>query len=185
MRIVLGRSATVPCHSNEGFRGTTGGPWCFHATSMQRVASTILQPMKMASAGPPHTYFEVAQSMLPGVKVRAVASPLPALALALVAAHVLECLVFAEILPLERGGIRCAQERPIASRSERGPGNGFHARPPGSGGTADWVDRLSGIHKNPFYLRYSTEVHGIVSPGAEPMTAELAALLEIVRGHLA
>ena len=45
-------------------------------------------------AGPPHTYFGVAQEMMPAVRLLANASP-PAspLALCLVAAHVLECLL--------------------------------------------------------------------------------------------
>ena len=56
-------------------------------------ASIALQPVTIEPAALSHTYFGVAQSMMPGVKVLAAASPTSALALALVAAHVLECLL--------------------------------------------------------------------------------------------
>ena len=53
-------------------------------------------------AGPPHTYFNVAQDMMPAVTLLATASPpVPPLALCLVAAHVLECLLKAY---LSKGG---------------------------------------------------------------------------------
>jgi hypothetical protein len=49
----------------------------------------------------------------------------------------------------------------------------------------DWVGRLSDLHNRPFYLRYSTGVHGIVSPAPEPMATELAAILEQVQNQVA
>ena len=56
-----------------------------------------------------------------------------------------------------------------------------------------WADCLGGLHKWPYYLRYSgysesskdrKSAHGIVLLGAEPMTSELAVLLELVRDNL-
>jgi hypothetical protein len=145
-------------------------------------ASITFQSMTIAPAAPPHTYFGVAQSMMPGVKVLAVASPPPALALALVAAHVLECLLKAY---LSRDGSDAA----VTKRGVRHDLNVLWAKAFAQGlrvpeSPPSWVDRLNGLHKWPYYLRYSTGVHGIISPGAEPMTSELAALLEIVRGQL-
>ena len=144
--------------------------------------SLTAQGASIAPAAPPHTYFGVAQSMMPGVKVLATASPSAPLALSLVAAHVLECLLKAY---LSRKGSDAA----LKDRNVRHNLNALWAMaftqglrvpelPP------SWVDCLSGLHDSPYYLRYSTGVHGIVSPGAEPMTSELAALLEIVRGQL-
>lgn len=144
--------------------------------------SLTAQGASIAPAAPPHTYFGVAQSMMPGVKVLATASPSSPLALSLVAAHVLECLLKAY---LSRDGADAA----LKDRGVRHNLNALWAMafakglrvaesPPG------WVDCLSGLHDSPYYLRYSTDVHGIVSPGAEPMTSELAAILEIVRAQL-
>jgi hypothetical protein len=145
-------------------------------------ASITLQPVTIAPAVPPHTYLGVAQSMMSGVKVLAAASPPSALALALVAAHVLECLLKAY---LSRDGSDAALKNP----NVRHDLNALCAmafaqglRVPESSPT--WVDCLSGLHKSPYYLRYSTGVHGIASPGAEPMTSELTALVGIVRGQL-
>jgi hypothetical protein len=146
------------------------------------IASITLQSATIAPAGPPHTYFGVAQSMMSGVKVLATASPPPALALALVAAHCLECVLKAY---LSRDGSDAALRKP----NVRHDLNTLWAMAFAQGlevqeSPSSWVDCLSGLHKRPYYLRYSTGVHGIVSPGAEPMTSELAALLEIVREKL-
>jgi len=125
--------------------------------------------------------------MMPGVKVLAAASPPPALALVLVAAHVLECLLKAY---LSRDGSDAALKNPDVRHDLNALwamafAQGLHVpeSPP------SWADCLSGLHKSPYYLRYSgvrrgTGVHGIVSPGAEPMTSDLAALVEIVRRQL-
>jgi hypothetical protein len=47
---------------------------------------------------------------------------------------------------------------------------------PGSPGSTDWQNRYG-----PRFAR--TSVHAIVLPGREPMTSELAQLLELVRGQ--
>lgn len=145
-------------------------------------ASITNQPDMVVSPAPPHTYFGVAQSLMPGVRVLAAASPPPAHALALVAAHVVECLLKAY---LSRDGsddglrnqkiyhdLKALWEMAY-TRGLRVPKSPY-----------SWVDCLSGLHKNPYYLRYSTGVHGIVLPSAEPMTSELAALLEVVQEQL-
>lgn len=144
--------------------------------------SVTLQDDVIAPAAPPHTYFGVAQSMLPGVKALAAASPSSALAHALVAAHVLECLLKAY---LSRHGSDSEVKKPAIRHNLNAlwamafaEGLGIQQSPPA------WVDCLSGLHGSPYYLRYSTGVHGIVSPGAEPMTSELADLLELVRRKL-
>jgi hypothetical protein len=144
--------------------------------------SLTSQSATIASAAPPHTYFGVAQSMMPGVKVLAVASPPSPLALALVAAHILECLLKAY---LSRNGSDAALMDPNVRHDLNAlwpmafvQGLRVPQSPP------SWVDCLSGLHKSPYYVRYSTGVHGIVSPGAEPMTSELAALVGIVREQL-
>ena len=56
-------------------------------------ASITEKPDTIAKAVPPHTHFGVAESLMPGVKILAAASSVPAFALAFVAAHVLECLL--------------------------------------------------------------------------------------------
>ena len=152
---------------------------------MQPITGTACiteQPDFIAPAAPPHTYFGVAQSLMPGVKVLAGASPSPALALALVAAHVLECLLKAY---LSKDGSDVA----VKDQNVRHNLNALWAMAFKQGLRVQelppsWVDCLSGLHKSPYYLRYSTSIHGIVSPGAEPMASELAALLEVVREQL-
>ncbi len=111
-------------------------------------------------------------------------SPVPVFALAFVAAHVLECLLKAY---LSRGGsdaaVKGRNKHDLNALWATAFKQGLRVpEPPPS-----WADRLGGLHKGPYYLRYSENskgAHGIVSPGAEPMTSELAALLEIVRGQL-
>jgi len=152
---------------------------------MEQITGTMsvtLQDVTVVPPAPPHTYFGVAQSLMPGVKVLAAASPSPALALALVAAHVLECLLKAY---LSKDGSDVA----VKGRSVRHDLNALWAMAYAQGlrvpeSPPSWADCLSGLHEWPYYLRYSAGVHGIVSPGAEPMTSELAALLELVREQL-
>jgi hypothetical protein len=120
--------------------------------------------------------------MLPGVKILAASSPCPALALSLVAAHVLECLLKAY---LSRSGSDEALKKKDARHDlevlwtmAHADGLGVTKAPP------DWVVGLAETHRSPYYLRYSTGVHGIVLLGSEPMTSELEALLEVVRSQL-
>lgn len=145
-------------------------------------ASITLPSISIAPAGPPHTYLGIAQSMMAGVKVLAAASPVAALPLALVAAHTLECLLKAY---LSRGGSDDAVKKPnvrhnLVALWEMAVAQGLQI----SRSLPEWVTCLSGIHDSPYYLRYSTGVHGIVSPGAEPMTSELDALLKLVQSKV-
>ena len=152
---------------------------------MQLITGTVSimeDPDTIAPPGPPHTYFGVAQSMMPGVKILAEVSPTPALALSIVAAHVLECLLKAY---LSRDGSDAAVKKPRVRHNL----NALWALAYTNGllipeSPPSWVNCLSGLHKSPYYLRYSTGVHGIVSPGSEPMSSELAALLDVVRKQL-
>lgn len=144
--------------------------------------SIPLQPVTSTPACPPDTYFAVAQSMMPGVKVLAAASPPCDLALALVATHVLECLLKTY---LSRDG----SDAELKRRELRHNLNALWARASAQGlqvseSPPGWVDRLSVLHNGPYYLRYSSGVHAVVLPEAEPMMSELVALLEIVQGQL-
>lgn len=152
---------------------------------MEPITGTIsitLQDFVIAPPAPPHTYFGVAQSLMPGVKALAAASPLPAPALALIAAHVLECLLKA--YHSKNGSDTAVKDQDVRHNLNTlwamayAQGLGIPESPP------SWANCLSSLHRPPYHLRYSTGVHGIVSPSAEPMTTELAALLELVRVQL-
>ena len=141
-----------------------------------------LGPVTIAPAGPPHTYFGVARGMMPGVHALSAAPLVSSLALALVAAHVLECLLKAY---LSRGGSDASVRAPavrhnLAALWEMAAADGLSIPPT----PPHWAQRLSEVHGSPYYLRYSTGVHGIVLPGAEPMVTEMEALLECVQTRL-
>lgn len=152
---------------------------------MEPIIGTISskqQPISVTPAAPPHTYFGVAQSIMLGVKILSAASPLPALPLALLCAHVLECLLKAY---LSRDGV----DKAVRARKICHDLNALWAMASADGLCVNetpphWVDNLSGLHKSPFHLRYSTGVHGMVCPSGEPMTSELDDILAIVRGAL-
>jgi hypothetical protein len=132
-------------------------------------------------AGPPDTYFGVAQNMMLGVAALAKAAP-GSLALPVVAAHVLECLLKAY---LSRSGSDEVVRHPtirhdleaLWAMAEK-DGLKIPQTPP------TWVRTLGGVHKAPYFLRYSTGIHAIVTPGAQPMTSELAALVQTVAAQL-
>jgi hypothetical protein len=131
---------------------------------------------------PSETYFRVAHSLMPGVKLLASSSPTPYLALALVSAHALECLLKA-YLSKDGSDQRLRNQKirhNLIGLWEMAAREGLRilASPPG------WVNSLSLIHDHPYYLRYSTGVRGFPGPTVEPMASELAALLEIVREQI-
>lgn len=102
---------------------------------------------------------------MPGLKVLVAAPPPSALALALVAAHVLACLLKAY---LSRDGTDAALKNPGVRYDLNAlwalafaQGLQIPESPP------SWANRLSGLHKLPYYLRYSDGVQGIVWPGAD------------------
>ena len=145
-------------------------------------ANITLEPMRALPAGPPHTYIGIAESFLPGIRILAGALPSAPLPLAMLCAHTLECILKAY---LSRTGDDTCVKRPDLRHNlnalwslAHAQGLAVPATPP------DWAACLSGLHKSPYYLRYSTGIHGIVSPAPEPMASELGALLEQVREQL-
>ena len=47
-----------------------------------------------------------------------------------------------------------------------------------------WLVELGHLHNAPYYLRYSTGVHGLVTPSDQPMVDELAAVVTQVSTQL-
>lgn len=136
-----------------------------------------LDDVTIAKPSPPATYLGVAESMVRGVKLMAEHGG-AGLALPLAAAHTLECALKAF---LSRDGQDARLKQPslrhnlaelwTLSKSEGLPIDD----------APHWVTRLSEIHDKPYYLRYSTGIHGIVTPAPEPMATELCTLIETVR----
>jgi hypothetical protein len=136
-----------------------------------------LEGVSIAKPAPPETYLGVAESMIAGVNVLA-KHGIGGLALPLVAAHTLECALKAY---LSRDGQDSRLKQPALrhhieelwklARTEGLP----------IGDVPDWAANLSRIHDKPYYLRYSTGIHGIVTPAPEPMATELAAIIGTVR----
>ena len=150
-------------------------------THITGTGSVLLGSVTIAPPAPPRTYLGVAQNMVIGVRTLADASRISSLALCLVAAHVSECTLKAF---LSRSGSDKALKAPAVrhnleelwSRAHAGGLPVPHAPPA-------WLSTLSHLHNAPFYLRYSTGVHGLVTPSPEPMASELAKLLELVEEH--
>ena len=139
-------------------------------------------PARIAPAVPPHTYLGVASNLLPAVRILASSDEQPAIAIAMLSAHALECVLKGYI---SRSGDDSSLRHPDVQHNlnalwSRAVADGLHvpSNPP------DWVGRLSDLHNRPFYLRYSTKVHGIVLPAPEPMITELAAILKQVLNQL-
>jgi hypothetical protein len=152
---------------------------------MKPITGTLnitLGPVTMALAAPPHTYFGVARSMLPGAQILAASTPPPAMPLSLICAHTLECALKAF---LSRSGDDARLKDPKLRHNleelwclAADEGLGIASQPPG------WVVNLSKLHTSPYYLRYSTGVHGIVLPEPQSMVSELIALLNQVHTQL-
>lgn len=161
-------------------------PLPFGVTAMQPVvgtASIVEQPDTVAPAAPPYTYLGVAEGLMPGVAALACSPSPSALASALLCAHVLECLLKAYLSKV-RG-----TDAALKGKGIRHNLTGLWSLAVSEGlavslAAPAWVQQLSHLHNAPYYLRYSTGVHGIVLPALEPMTSELSALLGTVRAKV-
>lgn len=138
----------------------------------------------VAAPEPPDTYFGVAESLLPGLRPLASGMPATALSLAFLAAHILECLLKAAVTKTERSDQALKSNQKLRHNIDAlwklAISNGM----PLSLSQPTWVENLSRLHAPPYHLRYSTSVHAVTSPVAEPMTTDLIALLEQVRVFL-
>jgi len=144
--------------------------------------SGTLPPLQMMPPSPPATYMGIAYAMLPGVRILAAATPLPALPLAMLSAHVLECILKAY---LSRSG----NDQRVTKRDVRHNLNALWSMAHAEGldiqvTSPQWVDCLSHLHDSPYYLRYSTGVHGITAPAPEPMVTELGVLIDMVQSQI-
>lgn len=151
---------------------------------MEPVLGTVSATLAIRTlpAGPPHTYLGIAYAMMPGVRILADSSPLPALPLAMVSAHVLECILKAYLS--RSGNDHRLKKRDVRHNlgllwsQAQADGLNIQRQPP------QWVVCLSQLHNSPYYLRYSTGAHGIVGLAPEPMATELAALIGQVQSQL-
>ena len=131
---------------------------------------------------PPYTYLGIAGHLLSDINILAKASPPSGIGLPMLCAHALECMLKAYLSrqgddkSVRTGKIRHDLGRLWTRASDEGLP--ITREPP------NWVKQLSGIHDSPYYLRYSTNVNGIVSPAPIIMTAGLADLLELVRRQI-
>lgn len=147
-------------------------------------ANIVEAPDTIAPAAPPHTYVGVAEHLLPGVRVLADTLNTRGIPLALLSAHVLECLLKG-FLSKALGSDEPLTKDPklrhnLLALWARARENGLVLTDPAPA----WVVCLSGLHDQPYYLRYSKGVHAVVSPAPEPMTTELHALLGVVKGAI-
>jgi hypothetical protein len=141
-----------------------------------------LEPVTIAPAAPPHTYFGVANSMLPGAQILAASTPPSAIPLSFICAHTLECVLKAF---LSRSGDDAHLKDPKLRHNleelwllAAAEGLSVANQPPG------WVANLSNLHNSPYYPRYATGLHGIVLPEPQSMVSELTVLLDQVHTQL-
>lgn len=150
--------------------------------SIVATANIFTSEAFMSHAGPPHTYLGMARTLLAGVQVLASVGSNTPVALAFVAAQVTECALKAH---LSRSGNDKRLKNPALRHDLKAlwqlaytEGLPLSEKPPA------WLVTLSGLHSTPYYIRYSTGVHCLVTPAAEPMATELAAIVELVAHHL-
>jgi len=133
-------------------------------------------------AGPPHTYLGVAKSILPSIILLSENPQACGLGLPMLCAHALECLLKAFLS--RAGDDRAVRKSDIRHNLTKlwskafDEGLAIPEQPP------TWITRLSEVHEPPYFLRYSTKVHGIVTPGREPMVSEIKELCAVVERQL-
>lgn len=136
----------------------------------------IERPDFIAPTEPPHTYLGISECLMPGVDTLASSRAAVGAALASLCAHILECLLKAYISKATGSNAEIISHN-LNELWDLAVSKGLPApaKPPA------WADSLNHLHGPPYYLRYSTGVHGLITPAAQPMVSELKTLLEVVQ----
>jgi hypothetical protein len=141
-------------------------------------ASIQLGAATIAPAGPPHTYLGMARHFVNGLQPLVAAGPPCALPFAFLAAQTVECALKAFLS--SNGDDRRLKQAPLRHNLEMlwslSAAEGLTLEMP----APVWLVRLSALHDTPYYLRYSTGVHAMVSPAAAPMCNAVEGLVELV-----
>ena len=138
------------------------------------------RPDFIAPARPPNTYLGIAELLMPGLDALASSKSTVGVPLAFLAAHTLECLLKAYISTAAGSDAKVRKGRikhDLHELWKLAVSKGL----PVSASIPAWAENLSQLHGPPYFLRYSTGVHGLVTPAAQPMVSDLKALLEMVR----
>jgi len=141
-------------------------------------ASITLQPVVVVPPGPPYTYLGMAHAFLAGSQALAATSS-SAISLSFLCAQAAECGLKAY---LSRTGDdkRLTKDQKLRHdlialwNLASSEGLSIASTPP------SWLVTLGHLHCWPYHLRYSTGVNGLVTPPAQPMITELAALIDQV-----
>lgn len=153
-----------------------------NTTAIHGSASVTLQGASIGPAGPPHTYFGMARQFANGLRPLMAAGGACAIPLAFLCAQTVECALKAFLS--RSGDDRRLKQAPLRHNLERlwihAASEGLPVMEP----PPAWLLRLSNLHDTPYYLRYSTGVHGMVSPGPEPMCSDIEALVSLVGENL-
>jgi len=141
-------------------------------------SNVTLQDVRIAPAGPPHTYLGMAQLLLNAVDPLVAAGGSCAVPLAFVSAQVAECALKSALS--KDGDDRRLRDKALRHNLKalwhlaHAEGLPVSATPP------EWIDRLSQLHETPYYIRYSTGVHGLVTPAPAQVQVGLRDLVDVV-----
>lgn len=149
--------------------------------SIVGIGHSVQNKNSVLPPGPPHTYLGMARLLFNGTIPLAAAGPDAATALTFVAGQVAECALKAY---LSRHG----NDKHLKTRELRhnlvalwnlSQAEGLPLPPP-----PPWLLSLSVLHNAPYFIRYSTNVHGFVMPGGDPMVTDLGIVVELVSQHI-
>ncbi len=136
------------------------------------------QCSSIALAAPPHIYLGMSRQLANAIRPLISSGPSCAVALAFVCAQTLECALKAYLS--RSGNDSRLKQAPLRHNLEQlwllAEAEGLQLMNP----TPSWVSRLSSLHDKPYFLRYSTGVHGMVSPATEPICTHIEQIVELV-----
>lgn len=141
-------------------------------------ANIIMQGIRSVPPRPPHTYFGAARALSFAIDPLLASNNCHGIPLAFICGQVTECALKAA-LSKDGNDERLKQPNLRHNLCElwllaKQQGVNLSATPP------DWLTLLGSLHSQPYYLRYSTGVNGIVSPPPSIMASGVLNLLQTV-----
>jgi len=141
-------------------------------------ANITLEGIRSVPPAPPHTYFGAARALAFAIEPLLTSNNCQGIPLAFICAQVTECTLKAALS--KDGNDERLKQRDLRHNLVALWALAIQEGLPLPENPPDWLTLLGSLHGQPYYLRYSTGVNGIVSPHPSVMASGVLNLVQTV-----